>query len=217
MAHDFKQNRRVNQVLRFYPLIITYGTIMLSVYLAFFHQRAFFVLATIFAMLNAHLSFSIAWNTMRGIVKVLRYVKQDFFENYSKERTSKMTKDGEAPDILNWDDIIHYIIIPNYKEHLSTLQETLSNLAESKLAKTNLIVVLAMEEAEEGCEEKAQKLIQKYKESFREVIFTVHPKNIPNEQRGKAANENWAFQRTVEHYKSRGFSNDHIVITISGI
>lgn len=42
------------------------------------------------------------------------------------------------------------IIIPNYEEHLNTLQYTLDNLASHSLASKRYIVVLAQEEAEKN-------------------------------------------------------------------
>jgi hypothetical protein len=82
----------------------------------------------------------------------------------------------------------HLIVIPNYKEKISTLQTTLTQLANHQFAASNYIVTLAQEETEQGCETKAQELIEEFKSKFYRMYFTVHPAGIEGEVRGKGSN-----------------------------
>jgi hypothetical protein len=76
---------------------------------------------------------------------------------------------------LDWNDIRHFIVIPNYKESYQTLAATLEHLAKFTLAPTHFCIVLAMEQREEGHHEKAEKLIENYATRFKEVLFCAHP------------------------------------------
>ncbi|KAJ1555837.1 hypothetical protein HK405_012072, partial [Cladochytrium tenue] len=116
----------------------------------------------------------------------------------------------EAPkvkDSILFDDVRHVIVIPNYKEDLGTLRETLLVLASHECARQSYRVILAMEETEAGASDKATQLMQEYGSQFLEINFTVHPKNIPGEIRGKSSNSNWGatttYHRTPENERAR--------------
>ncbi|KAJ3395456.1 hypothetical protein CcCBS67573_g10125 [Chytriomyces confervae] len=83
--------------------------------------------------------------------------------------------------------LIHVIVIPNYKEDFDSLVDSLSVLASHSMAVTSYKVCLAMEAAEEGSEEKAQRLIRMFKHRFHAMICTVHSL-VPGETRGKSSN-----------------------------
>jgi hypothetical protein len=150
---------------------------------------------------------SVAWHSRKGISNLDVNQSKDFFAEYTEKRKGN-------PDALLWDDVIHYVIIPNYKESTSILQETLNSLAASKIATTHIIVVLAMEEREAQCEQKAQLLIGRYASMFREVLYTVHPADLPFERAGKSSNEAWAAVKVQEHIQKSRFDSTHVVLTI---
>ncbi|KAJ3071856.1 hypothetical protein HDU98_004706 [Podochytrium sp. JEL0797] len=107
-------------------------------------------------------------------------------------------------EFLTVKDIFHVIVIPNYKESLETLTETLDVLASHALAKTNYKVCLGMEATEEGCEAKALSLTTQYASSFHTITSTVHPKNLPGEIRGKSSNSNWACTQLFNRFNTTG-------------
>ncbi|MEX2236887.1 MAG: glycosyltransferase family 2 protein [Dehalococcoidia bacterium] len=50
--------------------------------------------------------------------------------------------------------------------------------------------------------------------SFRELLITIHPANLPGEVRGKSSNENWAARRAYEDLvQRRGMNPGHMTIT----
>jgi hypothetical protein len=128
-------------------------------------------------------------------------------------KLQKKLNQANGGKIVEWEDVIHYVIIPNYKEHLSTLQECLTHLSTGPIAKTNIIVILAMEAAEEGCEEKALKLISKNQHLFLDMLFSIHPTGLPGETRGKASNEAWALKQIIGHTQRQGYDVNNITIT----
>ena len=119
-----------------------------------------------------------------------------------------------ADDALDWNDIHHVAIIPNYREPVEILRYTLDNLANEYQASRRLTVVLAMEATEDGCVEKAEHLSKRYSSRFANFFYTIHPGGLPGELRGKSANEAWAARwvkrRLVDEM---GYGIDNITIT----
>lgn len=93
---------------------------------------------------------------------------------------------------LDWDEVHHVVIVPNYKEPLPTLRRTLDNLACQYEAQKRITVVMAMEAAEDGCAEKAEYLRSHYQTLFAHFHYTIHPRGLPGEMQCKSANEAWA-------------------------
>ena len=89
-------------------------------------------------------------------------------------------------------DVRHVVIVPTYKEPVEIIGRTLEALAAQHRAAERLIVVLGMEEREPNARAKAAKLIEKYSGGFLEMLASVHPGNIPDEEPGKSSNEAWA-------------------------
>ncbi|KAL2756836.1 hypothetical protein ACRALDRAFT_2041425 [Sodiomyces alcalophilus JCM 7366] len=96
--------------------------------------------------------------------------------------------------------VIHAIIIPNYKEDVDTLRETLDVLASHPQAKASYDVYLAMESREPNVQVKAGNIAQLYAKKFRSIDFTVHPADIPGESAGKGSNMAWAARKASERY-----------------
>jgi len=93
---------------------------------------------------------------------------------------------------LPFDHVNHLIVLPNYKESLSILREALDVLSSHDIARTQYTVCLAMEENEAGAAEKALALEEMYADAFFSITHTIHPRNLPNEIRGKGSNVAWA-------------------------
>ncbi|KAJ3018023.1 UNVERIFIED_CONTAM: hypothetical protein HDU68_011363 [Siphonaria sp. JEL0065] len=109
-----------------------------------------------------------------------------------KLRGSDSKAEFDDDELLTVQDVMHVIVVPNYKETVGTLTETLDVLGSHALAKTNYKVCLAMEENEAGSGDKAVGIIANYSGCFHTITYTVHPKNIEGEIRGKSSNSNWA-------------------------
>jgi hypothetical protein len=152
-------------------------------------------------------SYNTAFHCIKGYRLLRREAKVDWRARYETARAR-----GEI--YLRWEDVRHVVIIPTYKESVAKLAATLSKLAESDVAREQLFVVLAMEEAEAGCRRKALELYREFGDSFAGMFATFHPDNIPNEVRGKSSNESWA-ARHIERrlVEEMGYDIDHLTIT----
>ncbi|KAK9421950.1 putative Glycosyl transferase family group 2-domain-containing protein [Seiridium unicorne] len=110
-------------------------------------------------------------------------------------------------DVTTIDNIVHVIVIPNYKEEVDTLRETLDVLACHPQARHSYDLIrgasqvyLGMEQREHNAELKAMNLIQEFVKKFRSIDFTLHPSDIPNEAPGKGSNMAWAARKLSERY-----------------
>jgi hypothetical protein len=115
---------------------------------------------------------------------------------------------------LDWDDIRHVVVIPNYTESVAKISQCLDSLAESEAA-DRIIAVLAMEEREgEEARLRAATLIKKYEGRLCDIFATFHPGNIPGEIAGKSSNEDWAARHAKKRLVDSGrYVIDHLTIT----
>ncbi|KAJ3306197.1 hypothetical protein HDU76_004883 [Blyttiomyces sp. JEL0837] len=112
---------------------------------------------------------------------------------------------------LPYDHIVHVIIVPNYKEDMETLCETLDILASHSRAMTQYKICMAMEESEQGAAEKGQTLMKMYINSFFDITYTIHPVGRPGEIRGKSSNVAWA---ACEMARRGGNYHEHEIVTV---
>lgn len=109
------------------------------------------------------------------------------------------------------DSVIHAIIIPNYKEEIDTLRESLEVLACHPHAAMTYDIYLGMEQREVKGESKALELIQEFGRKFRRMDYTTHPGDIPGEAAGKGSNMAWAAKKLSEKYSTK--TRNNVVIT----
>ncbi|TPX36196.1 hypothetical protein SmJEL517_g01493 [Synchytrium microbalum] len=112
-------------------------------------------------------------------------------------------------------DYCHVFLIPNYNEPLPLLQKTIGRLASHKNARTNYVIVLAMEESEGGNHIKSEALVKEFESRFLQVVVTVHPIGIPGEARGKGSNVNYAARRACQVLIREGIPMRSQIFTVS--
>ncbi|KAH9222531.1 hypothetical protein DL95DRAFT_505508 [Leptodontidium sp. 2 PMI_412] len=93
------------------------------------------------------------------------------YENSASPDFSESETGISTSSSSTWDEeeIVHAIILPNYKENMDTLRETLHILASHSLARSSHEIYLAIEQGELGCEVKAATLQKEYDKRFRTV------------------------------------------------
>ena len=146
-------------------------------------------------------------HAFKGFLLLRRHKKIDWLERYHEHLASGRTA-------LNWADVRHIVIIPNYTESAEKLRLCLDSLAECSVSK-KIVAVLAMEERE-GAEgrRRAELLIAEYRSRLAGIFATYHPWGVPGEVAGKASNENWAARRAKETVVDRwGHDMDLLTIT----
>lgn len=122
-------------------------------------------------------SFSLAINAYIASKKIKEAEQIDWLKMLEKLPAAKKIK--------------HVIIIPNYKEGLSKLRQTIQSIAAQTLPTKQIFIVLGMEKREKDASKKAQTLIKEFKNSFGDIFATYHP-DIDGEVKGKSSNESHA-------------------------
>lgn len=110
------------------------------------------------------------------------------------------------------DRITHVFILPNFKEDLQILKETIECL-KSHSAASKYCVMLAMEKHEKDSDKKAQKLVQEYSKYFRVMSYTQH-ELVEGEAKSKSSNINWCTHHMVPMLVENGIKMDQVFITI---
>jgi hypothetical protein len=193
------------RVLDGIPGCLAWLALLLSIVCAVVFPRALLVVAVLVAFYAAFRFLLAGIANYMGLRKIRAWEKIDWRARYDE------TADADA---LDWDDVLHVVIIPNYKEPVPVLSATLDNLAAQYEARERLIIVLAMEAAEPHASEKAEGLRARYAHCFAGFYYTVHPRGLPGEMQCKSANQAWA-ARWIKRklVDERGFNIDHILVT----
>jgi len=114
----------------------------------------------------------------------------------------------------DWRKLHHIVILPNYKEPLHILRQTLNAIKGQSFPINKISVVLAFEEREgDLAYQKAKQLTKEYKNIFGNLLTTFHP-DLPNEVKGKSSNTAWAAQKAkMEIVEKKKLNPDFVTIT----
>ncbi|KAJ1458828.1 hypothetical protein M885DRAFT_512663 [Pelagophyceae sp. CCMP2097] len=134
------------------------------------------------------------------------------------QRAASASKAGEVEegcaDKLAYEDVLHVVAIPSYKEDISTLRRTLGTVAAQRDAKAAIVVVLAMEARDPRALETATLLAQEFAPQLHAVYITLHALR-DGEVGGKSSNENWAVRCAKRELVNEcGVSSHRVVVTV---
>ena len=97
----------------------------------------------------------------------------------------------DVKKLEHWEKMKHIIIIPTYKEPLTTLERTLNTLTNQTFPLQQLFITLSFEEREgEDAKHKAKILLEQFGQTFGNLWITYHP-DIHGEVKGKSSNTSW--------------------------
>lgn len=123
--------------------------------------------------------------------KGLRMCEKEFTLAHSKiEKNKNAHKNSESGYIVP--QITHWVIIPNYKERVEIIRQTLEAIAMQSIGPERICIILAYEAAEDGARAKLLDLPMRFKE-FRKFVLHEH-RLLAGEVAGKSANESSAFR-----------------------
>lgn len=178
--------------------LISWTLITLPFWLSFWHPAwvAYFVIA--FDVYWFYKSLTLAINGTRAFLTISAHTKVDWL--------------AELEKIPNWQKLYHVIIIPEYKEPRSVLEDTLENLTKQQFPLKNIIIVLATEATDPDGQATTDYLVTKYKTFFKYLWVTQHPV-IPGEIAGKSSNMAWAGRETVEKLKKASIDINNVTVT----
>lgn len=120
----------------------------------------------------------------------------------------------DASQLEHFAKVHHIIIVPTYKEPVTTLERTLEGLLEQTFPHERLHIMLSFEEREgPEAETKAEHLKAKYGKQFGNLWTTLHP-DIAGEVKGKSSNTAWGAKQAKKALIDAGQADiDYTTIT----
>jgi len=109
--------------------------------------------------------------------------------------------------------IHHFIIIPNYKESLDKMENTVRIITESDYPFKKISLVLAFEKREIDAFKKGDAIKRKYSHFFEHILFSFHELSS-NEVAGKASNQTHAAKKLTQFVEKMKWKKENILITI---
>ncbi len=210
-VHVTLPERLITRALEILPLALALVLISSLVWGAMWAPIPLVVMLLGFNIYWAWRSLNMGVHTFRGYRAMKATARIDWRRKYGAETFGP----AHMPrDVIEWEDIHHLVIIPTYKESVEKLRATLAKLAESEVARDKLLVVIAMEGADEGAPARFEILQREFGDSYLHMIGTTHPDDIAGEVRGKSSNEAWAAKEAKRLFCDRmGFDLDAMTVT----
>lgn len=179
--------------------IITWIIITFPIWLSPFHPAmvAYFIIA--YNLFFLYKSFSTTYYCVVSY-RIIKAVEQINFVELLK------TKEGAA-------NIQHFVIIPNYKEPMNKLTDTIDALTRSDYPYKNIYLILAFEKREEEAKEKEQQLKDRYGNFFKDILATYHVLT-DIEVPGKASNQTFAAHIMDAYCMEKGYKREEVLVTI---
>mmetsp|Transcript_642 Transcript_642/g.1529 ORF Transcript_642/g.1529 Transcript_642/m.1529 type:complete len:934 (+) Transcript_642:31-2832(+) len=208
----FNMNVNFTGKWKMFPIVSCLALILIPVALwASSYPFHAFLFLTVFSVYQGwKMGAFIALFAYLGVKKIEHYANADFEALHEAEMKKQQpvvadawpsffgenenNKDGGVKRPV-WKEVVHFVVVPNYKEDLEVLRVAIDSVASSALASTQICLVLAMEEREAGAREKAALLSKEYAGKFKDICPTYHPAGLPNEVPGKSANTRWAAEK----------------------
>jgi hypothetical protein len=212
MHVDAPLDRLLQRGLEALPLLLALALITSLVWGAIWLPIGLVMMLLAFDVYWAWRSLNNGIHSYRGYKAIQSTSRIDWKQKYQAETT--LVPPGTERDLIAWDDVRHLVIIPTYKESLEKLQATIGKLAESEVAHEKLLVVLAMEAADEEAPQRFARLQMEFGRSFLAFVGTTHPSDIAGEVRGKSSNEAWAARQAKALFcDEMGFDLNHLTVT----
>lgn len=111
-------------------------------------------------------------------------------------------------------EVIHAILFVTYKEPLEILRQSIKSYAESVYPAKQVILVFSGEESDKtNAEHNAKIIAEEFKHQFKDIITTLHPKGIPGEIPGKAANATWAAKTLLTYIEKNHIDHENVILS----
>ncbi|MFC1651893.1 glycosyltransferase family 2 protein [Patescibacteria group bacterium] len=117
-------------------------------------------------------------------------------------------------DVPHWRSLYHLVVVPTYNEKLHVLLPSMEALIKSQYPLDRVIFVLATEErALTRAKINIKALKKRYGNKFFKFIATVHPKDLPGENKVKSANTTYAVQQAEKFLNKKGIKPEKVIVT----
>ncbi len=119
-----------------------------------------------------------------------------------------------AKVLPGFDNLIHLIFLPTYKEPEAVIAQTLDGLTRIQYPAEKLFVVLCGEQKDEvNFRAIAAKMEAQYGKRFFRFLITVHPSGVPGEVPGKGSNTAYAGRLAKEVIDELHIPYEHVIVS----
>ncbi len=120
--------------------------------------------------------------------------------------------------INGWENYIHLVAMPTYKEPYDVIKQTFDKLLEVNYQKDKMIIVLGGEERDEVNFLKIVENVRRdYGDKFQDIVFTTHPKNLEGEIPGKGSNMYHIGREMTKYFEARNIDISRVIISMFDI
>ncbi len=127
-------------------------------------------------------------------------------------------KDRLKHEVDNWQDKMHVVFLTLYNEEWEVVESSLKSLENSIYDREKFVVVIAGEERKkEHFEKICKKVRQKFTDSFGDIVYIAHPKDLKGEIPGKGSNLHFAERRIKRYIDEKGWDYKKVIATIFDI
>ncbi|QQG40880.1 MAG: glycosyltransferase family 2 protein [Candidatus Levyibacteriota bacterium] len=192
---------KTRRALELLPGVISWTLIFFPIWGSLFFPLALAYFILFFDVYWFYKSFSLAITAFIASRRIRRAEAQDWVK--------------EVKTLKEFKKITHVIVIPNYKESIEKLRQSIASIANQTITTKKLFVVLGMEEREQDVQQKANTLIQEFGYKFGGMIATFHT-DMPGEVKGKSSNQAFAAKKAYIVWVEKGVINEDFA-TISSV
>lgn len=133
-------------------------------------------------------------------------------------KSIKMDWKEKRNSLANWQEYIHLVALPTYKEPYKVVKETMDKLLEVDYPKDKIIIALGGEERDkDNFLEIANRIKSEYGDKFLDFVITVHPKNLPDEIPGKGSNMYHIGKEMTKYFNEKEINLGRVIISMFDI
>jgi len=192
--------RFTQRVLEIIPGALVWSTIIASIVLSFIEPLWVIYFVIVF---DLYWLFRVLYFMPFLIVSWWRY-HRDIRKDWQKLVASRP----------GYDQIRHLVFLPTVKEDAGVVRETLLRILNGAYPADRMVIVLAGEErAGDHFQQVVSVLKPEFEKRFLGFIVTVHPKDLPEEIKGKGSNLNWSGHQVLPQVLAMGFDPDHTIVS----
>mgnify|MGYP001114701881 CR=1 FL=1 len=198
MVNLFFKSRLFERLTEIFLPTISWLTITLPLWLSPFHPAVvgYFIIA-----FNVYFFYKSIKTIYHAVI------------SYQKiELTKNINFAKKIEKLIKKQKIYHFVIIPNYKEPVNKLKQTIKAIIENDYPQ-KIYLVLAFEKREKEAIKKAKILIDEFKNYFQKIFTTFHPL-LKKEVEGKASNQTYAAKFIENFLKQKNIDYKKVLITI---
>ena len=201
MLTDY-QKYRIYEML---PGLSIWLTLVLSIILSFTKPML---------MIYFIIIFDIYW-----VLKVVNFSFYLIVAWLSFRRVKKVDwEDKMRHELTNWQTKTHIVFLTVYNEDWSVVKAAIDSVCASAYKQDKFIIVIAGEERQkEHCEGIFKKVEKTFSHCFADIVFTLHPANLPDEIPGKGSNLNYSEKQIKKYVDKKALDYKNIIVTVFDI